>query len=211
MERRLSPRSATSPTEEAAACRLSRPAPRLDDVDDDDDDDDDEEEEDAPHDEQWSVPTYLRRERGSMPRPSSWTVIIDDDDDCMEAALLPAVPAPPPPPPTTTVTVAADADAAFRTSSSTARPTLPMTVPARTAPLAAAERGRRRPPPPLLVVLLGLLAVLMMVGHGSRDCDDPSRESESVACLTGESGRRASKAKSQRRNAPQHPPPWPRC
>ena len=149
IERKLSPRSANSPTE-AAACRLSRPAPRLEDVDEDD------EEEDAPHDEQWSVPTYLRRECGSMPRPSSWTVMTEDDD----AELVPAVP--PPLPPTTTVTVVADAEAAFRTSSSTTRPTLPMTVPARTALKAAAERVRTRPPPPLLV-LLGLLTVLMMV------------------------------------------------
>ena len=148
IERKLSPRSANSPTE-AAACRLSRPAPRLEDVDEDD------EEEDAPHDEQWSVPTYLRRECGSMPHPSSWTVMMEDGD----AELVPAAAAPLP---TTTATVVADAEAAFRTSSSTARPTLPMTVPARTAPEATVERGRTRPPP-LLLVLVGLLTVLMMV------------------------------------------------
>ena len=147
MECRLSPRSANSPTEEAAACRLSRPAPRLD--------DDAEEEEDAarPHDEQWSVPTYLLRDWGSMPHPSSWTVSTDDDDNgCDDDELLQAVP------PTVTVTVVADAEAAFLTSSSTARPTLPMTVPARTEAEAADERGRRRPP------LLGLL-LLMVVGR----------------------------------------------
>ena len=150
IERKLSPRSANSPAE-AAACRLSRPAPRLEDVDEDD------EEEDAPHDEQWSVPTYLRRECGSMPHPSSWTVIIDDDDELVNLPPPAAAPLP-----TTTVTVVADAEAAFRTSSSTARPTLPMTVPARTAPEATVERGRTRPPP-LLLVLVGLLTVLMMV------------------------------------------------
>lgn len=163
MERKLSPRSANSPTE-AAACRLlllqpmpaPQPAARL-------------EAEDGPHDdEQWSVPTYLRREGGSMPRPSSWTVMMEEDDvGCDDdGELIPAVPAPPaPPPPTTTVTVAADADAAFLTSSSTARPALPMTVPARTAPEAADERGRTRPPLALALRLLGLLlvVVLMMV------------------------------------------------
>ena len=89
--------------------------------------------------------------------------MMEDEDD----ELVPAAAAAAPLPPTTTVTAVADADAAFRTSSSTARPTLPMTVPARTALEAAAERGRTRPPP--LLVLLGLLlTVLMMVGHGSR-------------------------------------------
>ena len=93
-----------------------------------------------------------------MPRPSSWTVIIEDDED--SELLLPELPAPP----TTTVTAVASLAAAFRTSSSTARPVLPTTVPARTEAEAADVRGRTRPPP---LLLFGLLTVLiLMVGNG---------------------------------------------
>ena len=129
---------------------LAPPRPARLDFDEDDDDE-------APHDEQWSVPTYLRRDVGSMPRPSSWTVIMEDDDD--DETLLPVLPAPP----TTTVTVVASLAAAFRTNSSTARPVLPMTVPARTEAEAAEERGRTRP---LELVLFGLLALMVVVGNG---------------------------------------------
>lgn len=158
MERKLSPRSANKPTDEAAACRLlAPPRPARLDIDDEDDVEDDE---DDPHDEQWSVPTYLRREVGSMPRPSSWTVIIDDDDDELLLLVLPLPPVPALPPPTTTVTAVASLAAAFRTNSSTARPVLPMTVPARTEAEAADERGRTRPPE---LVLFGLLTVLILM------------------------------------------------